>query len=269
MEAAYEEAEITAARIGASNMAFVAIDPEKAGSIAEPAAGDGSIPFELTPGMFGRLNPGESIQATEFGHPSTAFGPFTKTIKRAIATGLNVAYTSLTGDLEAVNYSSIRAGLLSERDFYRVMQEWIICRFHRIVFREWTKYAALEGFIPVKAPAEYMRAACWKPRGWKWVDPLNDVQAASLAVQEGFTTRSDVCAEQGHDFEEVIDGRSKEERYAKENNVLLGAEKPVVPRQPDTTSGDPSQPAKDTNAAAADANSAPARALRLARSVVP
>jgi lambda family phage portal protein len=267
MEAAYEEAEITAARIGASNMAAVAIDPEKAGSMPDPAAGESEIPFEMSPGAFFRLNPGESLVSTDFGHPSTAFGPFTKSIKRAIATGLNVSYTSLTGDLEAVNYSSIRSGLLSERDFYRCLQEWIITHFHRVVFREWSKYAGVFGQIPIRDPNEYMLAACWKPRGWKWVDPLNDVQAASLAVQEGFMDRSSVAAEQGLDFEEIIDRRSHEEKYAKSQGVLLGAQKPVVPRQPDTQSGDPSQPAT-AQGNAQDAN-APSRALRLARSLTP
>ena len=260
MCAAYEEAEITAARIGASNMAAVTFDAEKAGSIAEPLPGESDIPMELSPGQFLRLGPGEGLSSTDFGHPSTAFGPFIKNIKRSIAAGLNVAYTSLTGDLEAVNYSSIRAGLLSERDFFRVMQTWLSTHFHRVVFREWTKYASVNGYIQPKQPRDYMMAASWKPRGWKWVDPLNDVQAAALAVQEGFATRSDICAEQGTDFEENIDRRAHEEAYALEQNVLLGAAKPVVPRQPDTMSGDPSQPA--SGPAAPDA---PARSLRLAR----
>lgn len=266
MEAAYEEAEITAARIGASNMAGVTIDAEKAGGVAEPVAGDNQIPFEMSPGAFFRLNPGESLVSTDFGHPSTAFGPFIKNVKRSIATGLNVAYTSLTGDLEAVNYSSIRAGLLSERDFFRALQQWMITHFHRIVFREWTKYAALAGYIQVRLPRDYMMAACWKPRGWQWVDPLNDVQAASLAVQEGFTTRADVAAEHGFDFEEIIDGRKKEEDYAEAAGVLLGAAKPVVPRQPDTQSGDPSSPA--TGAASTTDQPQPGRSLKLARSLI-
>lgn len=265
MLAAYEEAEITAARIGASNMAAVTFDAEKAGGVAEPLAGESDIPMELSPGQFMRLGPGEGLAATDFGHPSTAFGPFVKNVKRSIAAGLNVAYTSLTGDLEAVNYSSIRAGLLSERDFFRVMQTWLSTHFHRVVFREWTKYASLAGHFPPKQPREYMMAAMWKPRGWKWVDPLNDVQAASLAVQEGFATRSDICAEQGTDFEENIDRRAHEETYANEAGVLLGAAKPVVPRQPDTMSGDPSQPASGP---AAPQDAAPARSLRLARSAL-
>jgi lambda family phage portal protein len=258
MCAAYEEAEITAARIGASNMAAVAIDETKAGSAPLAAAGESEIPFELQPGSFFRLNPGESLVSTDFGHPSTAFGPFTKNIKRAIATGLNVSYTALTGDLEAVNYSSIRAGLLSERDFYRVVQTWLSCHLHRIVFREWTKHAMVNLHIPIRNPAEYMRAATWKARGWQWVDPLNDVQAAALAVQEGFWTRSDVCAERGFDFEENIDRRAHEEQYAIDSNVVLGAAKPVVPRQPDT--GSP-----DAQSAAPAAE--PSRAIRLARSI--
>lgn len=264
MAAAYEEAEITAARIGASNMAAVQFDPDKAGSIASPEPDGDGIPMEMEPGLIFRLGPGESLSPTNFDHPSTAFGPFMKNIKRSIATGLNVAYTSLTGDLEAVNYSSIRAGLLSERDFYRVLQRWASTHLHRPVFRAWAKQAMLTAQIPVRQPSEYASNACWKPRGWKWVDPLNDVQAASLSVQEGFATRSDICSEQGHDFEDVIDRRAHEEQYAKEQSVLLGAAKPVVPRQPDTQSGDPSAPATGDSANAPQ----PARTLTLARTAL-
>jgi capsid protein len=162
--------------------------------------------------------------------------------------------------------------LLSERDFYRGLQVWVVEHLHRVVFTEWTKFAGLAGEIPIRDPLEYQRAACWKARGWKWVDPLNDVQAAAISVQEGFTTRSDVCAEQGMDFEDNIDRRADEEKYAENAGVILGAAKPVVPRQPASASADTSsantQPgAEGTNAEETGAGQPPARSLRLARSL--
>jgi lambda family phage portal protein len=238
---AYEEAEVTAARIGASNMFAIQIDAEKAGDFAAAPQGASEIPFEASPGQGLRLNPGESIVNTDFNHPSTSFGPFIKNVKRAIASGLNVSYTALTGDLEAVNYSSIRAGLLSERDFYRSLQTWLSCHLHRVVFREWTKYAMAAGKIPIKQPSEYVMAAQWKPRGWAWVDPFNDIRANAMAVQEGFITRSDVCAERGFDFEENIERLAIENKMATDAGLALGAQTPHIPIVPETAPADNSQ----------------------------
>jgi capsid protein len=35
----------------------------------------------------------------------------------------------------------------------------------------------------------------WHPRGFPWVDPLKDMQASLLAVQNGFKTQTDIMAE--------------------------------------------------------------------------
>lgn len=250
MMAAYQEAEITAARIGASNVAAIQLDPDKmVGAPEEPAAGAYSVERELEPASVWRLNPGESLVSTNFDHPSTAFAPFVKAILRSIATGLGVSYTSLTGDLEAVNYSSIRAGLLQERDAWRSLQEWITDHCHRRVFAAWLPFAALGGFVPARESqtldAESVR---WLPRGWAWVDPLKDMEAAAMAVREGFTTRSAVCAEQGDDFRDHLAALAEEQAAADAAGVTLGEPEPVP-----------------GGGASAESSAPPARALRLAR----
>jgi lambda family phage portal protein len=206
MMQAYQEAEITAARVGASNVAAVAIpDPEKFVGNLDEATEAGGIPYDVQPGEYVRLRPGEVLQATEFGHPSTAFGEFSKSILRSLATGLGVSYMSLSGDLEAANYSSMRGGLIAERDMWRTLQEWIATHCHRRVFGAWLPHAALYGHLPARdLSAATMDAVKWLPRGWAWVDPVKDLEAAVLAVQHGFSTRTEVCAEQGGDFEENV-----------------------------------------------------------------
>lgn len=220
----YQEAEITAARIGASNMAAVTYDPEKGvgeidGDLGDPAVRDG-LPMEVEPGRFLHLNPGEGLVSTDFNHPSSAFDPFTKAIQRSQATGLNVAYSSLTGDLTAVNYSSIRAGLVAERDFYRSEQRWLISALHERVYRAWAPYAALGGYFSA-AEARGTEKIVWQPRGWKWVDPLNDAQAAIMMRKSGLTSLTKLCAEQGIDFEENLEEIARENALAKTLGVVL------------------------------------------------
>ena len=220
----YQEAEITAARMGASNMAAVAIDPEKAGGFDTDSdgrpTGQSAIPMELEPGRILRLGPGETLVGTEFNHPNTAFDPFTKAIHRSIAAGLNVAYSSLTGDLAAVNYSSIRAGLITERDFYKRMQVWYATQFHRLVYRNWAPMASLSGWLP-PSEARGQERIVWHARGWKWVDPLNDIQAAILARRAGLATLTALSAEEGEDFEENLQRIAEEDKLAAKYGVDL------------------------------------------------
>ncbi len=221
---AYQEAEVTAARWGASNMAAVMYDAEKAGgSMGSAAPGAGAIPMEVEPGRLLRLGPGETLGSTDFNHPNTAFPAFSKAIQRSIATGLNVAYTSMSGDLEAVNYSSIRAGLIGERDFYRRMQAWTASRLCRRVFREWVLMAALSGKIPGAAVASALApgATKWRPRGWQWVDPRNDIEAAHLEIGLGVNSRTNVMGERGRDYEEIIESLKHEQEIADAAGVSI------------------------------------------------
>lgn len=221
---AYQEAEITAARMGASNMAAVEIDPEKAAGMDPDSDGQptgrSAIPMEMEPGRILRLGPGERLTGTEFNHPNTAFDPFTKAIHRSIAAGLNVAYSSLTGDLAAVNYSSIRAGLIAERDFYKRFQVWFATMFHRRVYRAWAPAASLSGWMP-PSDGRGTESIAWHARGWKWVDPLNDIQAAILARRSGLATLTALSAEEGEDFEENLQRIAEENALAKQYGVEL------------------------------------------------
>jgi capsid protein len=49
------------------------------------------------------------------------------------------------------------------------------------------------------------------PRGWAWVDPLKDVQASILAINNALASRDEVLAETGGDFEEILEELADEE----------------------------------------------------------
>jgi capsid protein len=100
-------------------------------------------------------------------------------VLRGVARGLKVSYLTLTGDLRQANYSSMRAGLLPERDHWRSLQVWFATHFHRVTYRDWVDMAALKRAIAVDARlgSDYYDVA-WRGRGWKWVDPKNELEAA-------------------------------------------------------------------------------------------
>jgi capsid protein len=65
------------------------------------------------------LPPGQEIQMYDPTFPTQNYGDFVVAVLRALARGLKVSYLTLTGDLRQANYSSMRAGLLPERDHWR------------------------------------------------------------------------------------------------------------------------------------------------------
>jgi len=154
-------------------------------------------------------------------HPVTAYGDFVKACLRGIASGMGVSYNSLASDLEGVNYSSIRAGLLEEREEWKNIQTWFIETVVEPVFESWLKMALLSGALKMPngsalpaAKLEKFNAPDWKPRRWPWVDPLKDMQASVLAVEKGFQSRRHIISEAGDDIEDVFSDDAADKQLA-------------------------------------------------------
>jgi len=162
----------------------------------------------LEPGSMVKLLPGEDVKLTEPGDVGGMYTEFMRVQLRAIAAGLGVTYEQLTGDLERVNYSSIRAGLLEFRRRCEQFQHQVmVFQFCRPVWRAWVEAAVVAGEIDAfdfaKNRNQYLDVE-WRPPSWDWVDPLKDMNAEVVAVRAGFKPRSAVINEMGYD-EEVVD----------------------------------------------------------------
>jgi len=219
----YEEAEVVAARTAAAKMGFF---QARDGALSD-LSGDLSKSFTMdaAPGKLEQIPAGWEFVGWTPEHPVSAYAQFVKGVLRKISTGLGVSYNALADDLEGVNYSSMRSGLLIERELWRLLQAWWIVDFRQIVFREWLPLALLTGalVLPTGRDPRGMIAPKWTARGWSWVDPLKDVQAAVQAIAAGMGSRSQYLAEQGLDFEGVLDEIVREEELAKLKGVDISA----------------------------------------------
>ena len=217
----YREAELVAARLGAAKCGFY-VENSPDGYVSSEDA-DGNLIYEAEPGSFERLPMGMDFKAVDFQHPNGAFSDFNKAILRGVASGLGVSYNTLANDLEGVNYSSIRAGLLDEREEYKTHQNFIIDHLCRPVFFTWLEQALLTDAL--KLPAEKMEkfnAAEFRGRRWQWVDPLKDVQANITSIESGLKSRRQVVSEMGGDFEDVIDELAEDQNLIEAAGVKLG-----------------------------------------------
>lgn len=232
---AYEEAEVIAARIGASKMGFVVSPDGSASALADGEGADGYLTQEVTPGMVDVLPAGYDFRSFDPTHPSGNFGPFIKATLRGISTGLGINYTTLANDLEGVNYSSIRVGLVQEREHWKAIQTELQEQFLDVIFSDWIQYASLVGALS-PLPASKLpkfEAPMWHFRGWAWVDPLKDIEASVSAINNGLKTRTQVLAELGQDFEETMQQLAEEQKTIDKYGVKLApVDKSATQTQP-------------------------------------
>jgi lambda family phage portal protein len=202
MLAGYEEAAVTAARVGAAKMGFFTQDEASSGGPALGAYDEAAqaVITDAEPGTFETLPAGMKFESFNPDYPHALYAEFTKACLRGIGAGLGVSYNSLTGDLENVNYSSIRAGVIDERDEWMAMQGWLIEVFLAPLYSEWLPMAMLSGQLklPMAKLAKFDNAR-WQGRRWQWVDPLRDAKAEIELLNAGLATRSDLLSARGID----------------------------------------------------------------------
>lgn len=203
---AFDEAAIIAARIGAAKMGFFTADDGDVSGLSDGEDEAGNLMTEVDPGMFGVLPRGYDFKSFDPKYPEANYDGFTKACLRGIASGFGVSYNSLASDLEGVSYSSIRQGVLDERDAWKTIQASVVDGLMQPIFSDWLSVALLRGAIG-NLPASKLgkfKADSWQPRRWQWVDPSNDIDAAKEAVALGVKSRRQIAAEQGDDLDDIL-----------------------------------------------------------------
>jgi lambda family phage portal protein len=237
----YNEAALVAARAGAQKMGFLKSMPDANGNYTgDSTDSDGNAVMDSAPGQIERLPRGMDFAAWDPKYPHSEHGPFNKAVLRGIAAGLGVSYNSLANDLEGVNYSSIRAGLLDERDQWKLLQRWFCQSFLEPVFERWLNMAILTGQVALpQYKFEKFNRPCFMGRRWPWVDPLKDIQASILGVENGFQTRTDIIAENGGAIEEVFATSENEKELAEKHGLKFSGLKGYTeaPEAAKTTGG--------------------------------
>lgn len=155
---------------------------------------------------------------------------FFKSTDRDVARSLGLSYSTYTGDLKDVNYSSIRQGTISERRGFKRLQNFIKRKFHNAVFKRWLFLELLKGGIKASQYQEILEHFTFKSQGWEYIDPTKEVSANQMAIQAGFKTRTEILRERGVEVDTFLDDLSKDELIAQK---LAQIEKILI-NQPQT-----------------------------------
>lgn len=244
----YEDAELTAADVSAATMGFIERGEDGGSFEAAKSVVDGDEDgeyyevedphIETEAGAWHYIENGAKVHTHSPDHPTTAFGPFVKTLLRGAASSLGVSYNSLANDLEGVNLSSLRSGLGEDRELWKAFQEWAILSLVTPMFEKWLEAGLLRNAIyshdgnPLKATRlEAFREHTFAGKRWPYMDPSKDMDAAGKALNLKIKSPSGIIRDQGDEPEEVW------QEYADDVEKLRSLGLEIV---------DPKTPAKET-----------------------
>ena len=210
----YAEAELIAARLQAMVAMVITTrgDSDESG-YSEKFTASQNFPTDIEPGMTFGLDPGQDAKMLASTHPNTAYESFCKFKLKEIASGLGITYNSLLGDYESTSFSSCKAAFLSERRFYKCIQNMIIEEVLDVFYEDFITCGTLNNSI--KAPLmgasyDYLKEHQFFASGFSSVDDLKDSQSDALKLDMGIVTRSELLAERGQDLEELLRTKQKE-----------------------------------------------------------
>lgn len=168
----------------------------------DPMPLEGAAQSELVervePGLIQRLPPG--LRA-EFGSPGAVDGyrDFAWINLHAIASGMQVPYELLTGDLAGVNFSSGRMGWL---EFQRSLERWrwqmVIPQLMDQIWRWFVEAGVVAGFWAEDIPVE------WTAPRREMIDPAKETLGIKERVRSGLQSWQEAVREQGYDPEQVL-----------------------------------------------------------------
>ena len=230
---------LMAAKHGADHLGFFVSQDGSPPPIGDDSD-DGSDSKIMTsaPGVYDTLPIGYDIKTVDSKYPNEVFGPFVKTAYQRMASGLpGASYPELCNDYEAVNFSSIRAAVLSSRDEWKKLQKWFAASFLDPVFDEWLRFSLANSAITLAngsplpvVKIDKFKIHGWQFRGWSWVDPLKDIETAKAAIALGVNSRSRIAAEMGRDIESIFDELQSETALASKYGIdFSSGEKPTPP----------------------------------------
>ncbi len=253
----FEEAAIIAARIGASSMGFIHAPDggaQQGGDNPDAEQQKGANPeIEAEPGVFQYLPEGYQMDPWNPKYPDAQVEPFLKAMLRGVASGLNVAYHNVSGDMTDVNYSSARIAELGEREMWKGIQNFVMEHLHQPFYEDWLRFGLLvTGMIKLDpTKIDKYRDVIWQARRWTWVDPKNEILAANAAIDSGITSRTRVIADHGRDVEDVFEEIANEQQLAQDKGITLASSlnpkqsatqsnpDPLDQQQADAASGEP------------------------------
>ncbi len=208
----YEDAQLVRQKIAACFSVFVM---DQQDSVFKGDSEAKEMAERVEPGIIEHLPPGKDVK---FASPPGAEGyaDYTRKIQQGIAAGAGITYEAMTGDLSNVNFSSGRMGWI---EMQRDIEDWqwntFIPQFCDKVWLWFNDAAMLSGAIRASVPVT------WTTPRRMMLDPVKETNAKVTQIGAGLTTLTETLAEDGFDFDELMEQKARENAKLKELGITL------------------------------------------------
>jgi len=188
----YEDAQLVRQKVAAMFTAFV---HDLEGLDEDTKQSDVDLCEKMEPGMIEILPPGKEVTLAK---PPGAEGyaVYSRTVLSGIASGLEITYESMTGDLSNVNFSSARMGWLQmNQKFEQWRCDMMVTQFLNPTWNWFLQGAQLIGLDTRGA------TNTWSAPRREMIDPTKEVPAIREAVRSGQMSLSESIRQTGKDPE--------------------------------------------------------------------
>lgn len=186
------------------------------------------------------LFPGEGMKTVSAEHPHTNFEAFESAVLRNIASGTGLYAQQISQNWSEVNYSSARAAMLEAWKTMDRRRATFAAGFSHPIYITFLEEAHEYDRPPLPAGApDFIEArgaygrARWIGPAKGWVDPVAEKEGAWLGMEIGLSTLEDEAADQGHDYEEILDQLAVEAKAFDERGLQRPSWMGASPRRQD------------------------------------
>ena len=190
---------------------------------------------EMVPGLIMYGSEGEQPHPIQAQRPGVTFKPFVKVVGQSIAMSLGIPYPVLFKDFDGMNFASYRSAMLEAWRVYKQQRTWLGSGLCQPVYRMLIEEAYLLGHVKIAKFYERMyhvTRADWigPPKGQ--IEPIKEVQADVLAIQNNLKSRTETSLEANRDHKKTVKQLAAEQKELKAQG--LDEAKFEMPEEPAT-----------------------------------
>lgn len=200
-----DETERVAARVAATMAAFIKKGTPELYAAGAPGTKTSPREMELAPGIiFDTLLPGEDVGTITSNRPNNALIPFRDAQLRSAAAGVGASYSSVSKNYNGT-YSAQRQELVEQFAMYRALSTHFIYRWSQPVWDGFIDAVLASGAITVGANVDRTTLYNVSHMGppMPWIDPLKEVEAAILAEENIYESKSSTIRKRGGNPDQV------------------------------------------------------------------
>ena len=167
------------------------------------------------------LPPGSKLSATTTNATSQGYDTFTKRLLIELSRAFGLSYSELTGDYSEDSFSSSRMAAFGPWSLTIARRESFVVPAYNAAYECVIEEAVQRGLIKLpRGAAEFQanrqlwtKAAYFGPSR-PAPDPAKEAAANNTMLANGTKSRTQIAAENGHDWRETIHALAKEKEYA-------------------------------------------------------